>query len=269
MPTVREEFIKFKPNSVSLFNAFVKYLKREPEWEDFTDERLYDYKWWLMYRYSYNSVCHYCSAMRLFLNCHKSQIPAKKYVMYLLLKEESKIVKHNNFILDDIEIQQLLDYKPTYDNEAFVLTLFLVMMKTGASIIDAEIFTKENVMESQKRLFYTTEETGKDISISIDDYTISLIYELERLKKAKTIKQNHYNRTLHSICKNAGMKRVMSFGKPIWQIVNMTTARKTFATRMSYRYTAESVQEMMGLRKKERITSYIVGYVHRNKPRKR
>lgn len=240
------------PRRITTLVRLRDILGHNPQWEDITDDTLTDLKDDMLAEMAPNSVRTICAELKAVLNSNKSSKPIRTETFNVILR--SKKVPSQNVYLTAIELKHLHQYTPRNQKEAYVKEMFMRECLTGARSVDSRQFTLANIhnVDGYDYLTYVPQKHPVEVTVPVHKWLRRYLNEWP--EKLTSIRSDHLNATLRSICRKCGIvaeARVYHAGQtltgPKWKFVASHTGRRTFATLLSLRgCPLEQIALMMG-----------------------
>ena len=212
----------------------LSYFGREPLWEDLTPVNLKKFNEYLQEHLSINSVKTYIAELRSVINLYREEkdIPVSKVNLKTVLKTKS--VKSTNCYLTIEELERIGNLTGLNEIQRNVRDMFLLQAWCGCRLSDAITLTAENI--DGEFLSYTSQKTRVYTSVPIKPLVRDIVRRMPEIKLHNTMT---YNRTVHRLCKMAGITQQESIwraGKrctaPKYELISSHSARRSFATNL-------------------------------------
>lgn len=219
-------------------------------WKNITKIRLSKFVSFLNDNLARSSVKTYCAMLKSVFNLYNEEVKLPNgYEDILSIKKD---ISQNTW-LNDSEIERIIAYIPTNENERLVKNQFVMGCVTGARHSDYMKFTRENKVG--ERLVYVSVKTHICAEIPLSPVVERLLAENEMFYlTGKEVSDPTFNKTIREICRKVGINERLKLyrtGEFIegnkWEFVSSHTARRSFATNLYLRGAdLYAISKMMG-----------------------
>ena len=210
----------FTEGNLKMLRFISSILKKEPEWEDFTDENLKLLHDAILKEYTpctgYNYICY----IRSILKSNNLLVPSDNIEKILTLPQNAKkCQKEKDFFLTPMELLKIDRYNSEDEIEMYTKRIFLLMCYTGAKLEAAQSITTDNIYGES--LIYDKDE-DEGICIPLSDNARKYI-----VQPSKLIQYTYAN--MRTALKNIASKCI---DEDKANAITFRTAIKTFCTRL-------------------------------------
>lgn len=173
-------------------------------WQDFTKEKLERLRENLLSSKSQSTARTYIATLWSILwqfEGQKGIYPNYRSVLYVRNDRPSTIT------LTESELNCLIEYSPKSENKKYVRDCFILCAKTGIKRKELDQIDMASINDKGVLIYFPQRSKPKR-TIELDSYSIEL---LDRIKKSElNISLMHFNRTIRSIAKEAGITDMIS-----------------------------------------------------------
>ena len=244
---------------ITALNLFRDLLRRDPTWDDLTEENLHELKERVVQNYCPSTAVSVFKYYRATINARleSQDIPFRNYKRILRVKPSISEAVY----LTENEIQHIYDYKPRNYIEEIVREIFLIGCYTGARFSDSAELTTSNIQQDGY-LHYVTQKTQTPVTLPQHRNLPSLLHE----HKHNIPQLSVFNDTLRLICQKCHItkpttltRRGKTTTQPKCEFVASHTARRSFATNLFLRGAeVQQIQKFMGHTFDAQTRKYIV-----------
>lgn len=241
------------PRRTSVLDDFKKVLGHNPEWEDLSDDTLYDFRYELEGHLAPNSVKTICGELKAVINANvrSKNIPSQDYAKILT----SKKVPTQGVYLTTIELRHIHEYIPASQTEAFVKEIFMRECLTGARNVDCRKMSMSNIVEINGMEFVRYVPQKHPVEVTVPVHKWLKAYLTGNFTPARlAMRMDLFNECLRRICFKCNIVTPVtvyyagkSVTKPKYKLIASHTGRRTFATLLSLKgCQIEQIAQMMG-----------------------
>lgn len=243
-------FIWKHPGRVKVVNIFKSIIGHAPQWEDFTDDNLHDFREQIIDSYAPNSARTIFAEVNAVIRENSSKpVPSLKFGEVL----HAKKVPTQAVYLSDEEIARLNAYNPRTLAMRHAKRIFMLECLCGARLSDCIRLTSDNLAPDGRTLTYVSTKTRTEVTVPVHPW---LRQYLERTspREPQTISVPAYNTNIREMCKACGIDtaaKVFLAGRDRrghkYEFVSTHTGRRSFATNLALKGVAiEQIAMMMG-----------------------